>query len=160
MRIAAAIMGSLLLTACAEAVADKPQDRKGAIEAVTAANAAKDRAMIARDPAALASFYTEDYQVIDSRAEIHGKTNQVDFMTKSVELLSADSDQVKVEILAPDAALVTGRMTGRYRMDGKVSGFVERYTGLWVKQGEAWRVKHEHGSMQPEPQSGKNRGGA
>jgi hypothetical protein len=35
-------------------------------------------------------------------------------------------------------------------MEGEESGFVERYTGVWVKQGEVWRVKHEHGSMQPD----------
>ena len=150
MRVATVLMGSLLLAACGSAVADKPENRTGAIEAVTAANAAKDRAMIARDADALAGFYTDDYQVIDARAGIHDKKNQVDFMTNSVELLEARSDQVKVEMLAPDAALVTGRLTGRYRMDGKESDFVERYTGVWVKQGQGWRVKHEHGSMLPE----------
>ena len=151
MRLATAIMGALLLTACEKAGQDEQEDQRVAIEAVTAANAAKDRAMIARNADALASFYTQDYQVIDSRAETHDKKNQVDFMTRSVELLRADSDQVKVEMLAPDAALVTGRLTGRYRMDGKESDFVERYTGVWVK--------HEHGSMQPE-QQGKGGSGA
>jgi ketosteroid isomerase-like protein len=150
MRATTVMMGALLLSACGAATADRAQDEKAAIAAVTAANAAKDQAMIARDPAALARFYTEDYQVIDARAEVHGKKNQVDFMTRSVELIAAQSDEVKVDMLAADAALVTGRMTGRYRMDGKESSFVERYTGLWVKQGRDWRVKHEHGSMQPD----------
>lgn len=150
MRVALLIMGSFVLAACDAAVDDKLQDGKAAIQAVTAANAAKDRAMIAREGQALAGFYTEDYQVIDSRASIHDKKDQVDFMTNSVELLKADSDEVKVGMLAPDAALVTGRLTGRYRMDGKESDFVERYTGVWVKQGQRWRVQHEHGSMLPE----------
>lgn len=149
MRIISAIIASMLLAGCTKA-ADKSHDQKAVIDAVTAANFAKDRAMIRRDPQALASFYTEDYQVIDSQADVHGKENQVDFMTRSVELLNAGSDQVKVEVLSPDAALVTGRMTGRYRMDGKETNFVERYTGIWVRQGDRWRVKHEHGSMQPD----------
>ena len=151
MRFATMVIGSLLLTACNPAGADKRQDDSTAIEAVMAANAAKDRAMVGRDAKALAAFYTDDYRVIDSRADIHDKENQVSFMINSVELLEADSDEVKVEMLAPDAALVTGRLTGRYRMDGKESDFVERYTGLWVRQGQHWRVKHEHGSMQPQP---------
>lgn len=150
MRVATMLTGLLLLAACGMASADKPEDQKAAIEAVTAANAAKDQAMIARDAEALASFYTDDYQVIDGQAGIHDKKNQVDFMTNSVELLKAESDQVKVDMLAPDTALLTGRMTGRYRMDGKETDFVERYTGVWVRQGRDWRVKHEHGSMQPE----------
>lgn len=56
----------------------------------------------------------------------------LDFMTTSVELLRAESDQVEVDMLAPDTALVTGRMTGSYRSDGEESDFVERYTGVWV----------------------------
>ena len=151
MRLAIVIAGSLLPAACGAAVADKPEDAKAAVAAVTAANAAKDHAMIARDREALAAFYAEDYRVIDGRAEIHDKKNQVDFMTDSVELLRADSDQVQVELLSPGTALVTGRLTGRYRIDGKESDFVERYTGLWVEQDGKWRVKHEHASMQSPP---------
>jgi ketosteroid isomerase-like protein len=150
MRVATLLSSSMLLAACGSAVVEKPEDQRAAIEAVTAANAAKDRAMIARDAKALASFYTDDYRVIGNDAQIHDKKDQVDFMTNSVELLKADSDEVEVEMLAPDTALLTGRMIGRYRLDGKESNFVERYTGIWVKKGQAWRVKHEHGSTQPE----------
>lgn len=150
MQVTNAIMASLLLAGCAKGVADEQRHYKDAIEAVTAANAAKDQAMIARDPQALASFYTDDYQIIDSRADTHDKKSQVDFMTGSVELSNVSSDQVRVEMLAPDVALVTGRMTGRYRMEGKESAFVERYTSLWVKKGGRWRVKHEHGSIKPD----------
>ena len=154
MRVATVIFGSLLLGACGAAVADKPraEDEKALIEAVTAANAAKDRAMVAGDPAALASFYTDDYRVIDDRAGIHDKSNQVDFMTKSVDVLEARSEAVEVDMLSPDAALLTGQMTGRYRMNGKEDDFVERYTGVWVKLGQNWRVKHEHASILPKPE--------
>lgn len=153
MRRATLVMGSLLLAACGSAGAE-PEEDPAAIAAVAAANAAKDRAMIARDPEALAAFYTEDYRVIDDDATIHDKKDQVAFMTQSVELLKAESDEVEVDMLSPDAALVTGRLTGRYRMDGKESDFVERYTGVWVRQGQDWRVRHEHGSMQPQPPAG------
>lgn len=149
MRGALMAMGAMLIAGCGPTAADNPGEGRTAAEAVISANAAKDRAMIARDAEALAAFYTDDYRVIDNRAEIHDKQNQVDFMTKSVELLSAKSDEVAVEMLAPNAALVKGRLTGRYRLDGKEADFVERYTGVWVKQGESWRVKHEHGSMEP-----------
>ena len=120
--------------------------------AVIAANAAKDEAMIARDAARLARFYTDDYSLIDDDAGVHGKSDQVRFMTREVELLRARSDDVQVTMLAPDAALVTGRLTGRYRMDKKESDFIERYSGVWVRQGRDWRVRHEHGSLVPAPE--------
>jgi hypothetical protein len=44
---------------CGEAASDRTTD-KAAVEAVKAANTAKDQAMIARDSARLASFYTDD----------------------------------------------------------------------------------------------------
>jgi hypothetical protein len=72
-------------------------------------------------------------------------------MTQSVELLRAVSDDVQVTMLSPDVALLTGRRTGRYRMDNKEADFVERYTGVWLRQGKDWHVKHEHGSMEPPP---------
>lgn len=146
MRLTTPIFATLFLIGCAQSA----PDQKAATEAVIAANAAKDEAMIARDAAALGAFYTDDYRVIDDKAAIHDKKDQVEFMTQQVELLEARSDEVRVTMLAPDAALVTGRLTGRYRMDGKEAGFTERYTGVWVREGEKWRVRHEHGSMVPE----------
>jgi ketosteroid isomerase-like protein len=52
-------------------------------------------------------------------------------------------------MLGPDAALLTGRFKGRYRMGGKEADFTERYTSVWVREGKDWRVKHEHASLVP-----------
>jgi ketosteroid isomerase-like protein len=98
-----------LLSSCVEAASDRTPD-KAAVEAVKAANAAKDKAMIARDAARLASFYTNDYRIIDQEAKVHDKRNQVQFMTQNVELLKAVSDDVQVTMLSPDVALLTGRI--------------------------------------------------
>ncbi|HEU4497971.1 MAG TPA: DUF4440 domain-containing protein, partial [Sphingomicrobium sp.] len=54
-----------------------------------------------------------------------------------------------VAMLGPDAALVTGRFIGRYRYKGTETDFTERYTSIWVRDGERWRVMHEHTSIQP-----------
>ena len=154
MRVATMLL-LLSLTACDGTQPGRAQTSDGPIGAkespkdVLAANAAKDEAMIARDPERLARFYTNDYLLIDDDAALHDKPDQVQFMTQNVELLKARSDDVKVTMLAPGAALVTGRLTGRYRMDGKESDFTERYTGVWLREDGRWRVKHEHGSLVP-----------
>ena len=148
MRPAISIFALLMLSGCGEA----RHDQAAARDAVIAANAAKDQAMIARDAARLARFYTDDYLLIDDDANVHDKRDQVQFMTQNVELLNARSDDVQVTMLAPDAALVTGRLTGRYRIDNQESDFTERYTGVWVRRGEDWQAKHEHGSLVPTAQ--------
>ena len=144
MRPAVIIAAFLLTSGC-----DRAQNGQAGADAVRAANAAKDKAMIARDAARLGQFYTDDYLLIDDDAQVHDKADQVRFMTENVELLSARSDDVQVTMLSPDAALVTGRLAGRYRMDDRESDYTERYTGVWLRQGQEWRVKHEHGSLVP-----------
>ena len=141
------IMGlmAMLAAGCAGPVGG---DAGEAVREVIAANAEKDAAMIRRDAAALGAFYTDDYRIIDDDAVVHGRANQIAYMTTSVQLLEARSDEVEVRMLAPDVALLTGRMTGRYRTGRREADFVERYTGVWVRQGGRWRVRHEHGSME------------
>ena len=116
-----------------------------------AANAAYDRALVAGDAAALARIYTDDFTIIDDDGAIHDKQNQIDFMTTKVDLLEAQGDEIQVTPLGADAALVTGRFRGRYRMDGKENKFTERYTSVWVRDGGEWKVRHEHASLVPKP---------
>ena len=124
-------------------------DQAEALKALEAANAAYDKALIDGDAKALARIYTDDFQIVDDDGAVHGKQDQIDFMTRKVDLLSATGDDVRVTMLGPDSALVTGRFTGRYRMDGKESDFVERYTSVWVRQNGEWKVRHEHASLLP-----------
>ncbi len=143
MRCSAYLLVPLLLS-CREA----PQPA-GSETALRAANAAYDKALIEGDAQALGGFYTDDFQIIDARAEVHGKADQIRFMTEQVDLLQAKTDDVRITMLAPDAALLTGRLVGRYRLEGKENDFTERYTSVWVRDGNQWRLKHEHSSMAP-----------
>ena len=113
-------------------------------------NAAYDKALVDGDAAALNRFYADDFQIIDDDAEVSDKQDQIRFMTKEVDLLDAKSDDVRISMLGPDSALMTGRVTGRYRYRGEENDFVERYTAVWVRDGENWRLKHEHSSIEPE----------
>lgn len=118
---------------------------------LVAANEAKDRAMVAGDAADLERFYTADYRVIDDDGIVHDKRNQLQFMTREIDLLDAVSDEIEVRMLGQNAALLTGRMTGRYRTKGKEISFAERYTSVWVTEDNRWRVRHEHSSMMAMP---------
>lgn len=142
----ALVIAMLLLSAgCAAA----GEDKGAAEKALLAANAEYEKALIAGDAAALGRFYTDDFQIIDDDGAIHRKANQIAFMTKEVDLLQARGDDVKVTMLGRDSALVTGRFAGRYRYNGKVEDFQERYTSVWQRQDGNWRVRHEHASSVP-----------
>ena len=139
------LLAALVIGGCAK----PPEDAATAQRALLAANAAYDRALIAGDAAALDRFYADDFRLIDDDGDIHDKRGQIAFMTRTIDLLQASSDDIKVSMLGPDAALVTGRLTGSYRAEGKQADFIERYTSIWVRDGDRWRLKHEHSSLSP-----------
>lgn len=147
MRSFASIAAALLLAGCSI----EGPDRAAMEREIGAANAAYDQALIAGDAKALNRTYTDDFKIIDDDANVSDKRSQVRFMTEQLDLIEAHSDDVKVTPLGKDAALVTGRFTGRYRMDGAENSFTERYTSIWVRDGDQWRIKHEHSSLVPRP---------
>lgn len=155
MRSKLILVAALLLAGCDRPAADRESTSQGNAEAeLRAANAAYDKALIDGDSAALDRFYASDFQIIDDDGKVHDKQNQIQFMTEKVDLLNARGDDVQVTMLGPESALVTGRFSGRYRMDGKEADFRERYTSVWIREDGRWQVRHEHTSMLSEGTAG------
>ena len=146
MRIMIIAAAAMTLAACRAGV-----DEAKVRSELQAANAAYDRALVAGDAKALRQMYTDDFQIIDDDANVSDKKNQVEFMTEELDLLDARSDEVKVTPLGDDAALLTGRFTGRYMMNGQENAFTERYTSVWVRDGDSWKIRQEHPSLMPRP---------
>jgi ketosteroid isomerase-like protein len=146
MRPALSVAALCIVAACTNGQSDRTATEK----ALLAANDAYDRALIAGDAATLGRVYTDDFQIIDDDADLHGKRDQIELMTRTIDLLQARSDQVRVTMLGPDAALLTGRFVGRYRIGAREADFTERYTSIWMRHGGQWRLKHEHSSVVPE----------
>src|SRR5687768_2757682 len=109
MRALALMVATGLIAACNQQSTeqDNPEDQ------LRAANAQYDQALIQGDAAALHRYYTDDFQRIGNDGAVHDKKNQVQLMTKEVDLLNGRGDDVKVTMLGPDSALVTGRFAGR-----------------------------------------------
>ena len=149
MRVTALLATVALLAACQQG----GRDQASAESAIRAASAGYDKALLDGDAAALEGYYTDDFQIIDDDAEVHGKRDQIAFMTREVDLIETRGDELAVTMLGPDSALVTGRISGRYRYQGKEDVFTERFTNVWVRDGDRWRVRHEHGSQVPKPEA-------
>lgn len=145
MRFVFPIIAVMLVCACAERASDLDEAKR----ALVATNAAYDQALIKQDAPALARIYADDFRIIDDDAVVHSKADQIRFMTTQLDLLEAKTDDVRIRMLGPDAALLTGRFSGRYRMAGKEADFVERYTSIWTREGGNWRLTHEHSSVVP-----------
>lgn len=145
MRRSLGLITFVLLAACS----GRAPDIREAERTLLAANAEYDRALIDGNAEALNRYYADDFTIIDDDAAVHDKANQIAFMTKEVDLLNASSDDTKVTMLGPDAALLTGRFRGRYRYRGEEKDFTERYTSVWVRKDGGWQVKHEHASLVP-----------
>ena len=131
------------------------RDQASAGSALRAANAQYDKALVDGDAAALERYYTDDFQRFGNDGQVHGKKDQIAAMTREVDLREARSDEVMVTMLGRDSALVTGRVSGRYRYRGKDDDFTERFTSVWVRDGDRWRVRHEHASLLPRPREGQ-----
>lgn len=145
MRTITLLAGALMLAACA----GTRSTTTNAGEQLRAANAAYDKALIDGDATALNRLYTDDFRIIDDDANISDKQEQIRFITKNVDVLDGKSDDVRVTMLGPASALMTGRFIGRYRYKGKEDDFVERYTSVWVRDADLWKLKHEHSSIRP-----------
>lgn len=141
-----------IMLAALAACSDGGTNAETSTTELRAANAAYDRALIAGDAAALGRIFTDDFTIIDDDANVRGKREQIKTLTEVVDLLEARSDDVKIATLGADAALMTGRFTGRYRAGGKENTFTERYTSVWVREDGEWKVKHEHASVVPKPE--------
>ena len=46
-------------------------------------------------------------------------------------------------------AIVTGRFTGKWREKGKPVTSEERFTSIWIKDGDRWKAVSEHASQLP-----------
>ena len=145
MRNTSIVLMILMLTGCSASSAS-PANSEAEIRA---ANEAYNRALVEGDALALNLFLTDDFRIIDDDAGIHGKRDQIEFMTTEIDLIHARGDDVEVAMLGPDAALVTGKFIGRYRYQRNETNFTERYTSIWIRDGERWRVRHEHASLVP-----------
>lgn len=145
MRLIMTLVAAMFLSTCKGGEADE----SSAVQELAKANAAYDAALIAGDAAALDRLYADDFQLIRADAQVSNKDEQIRLMTQQIDLLDGKSDQVRTVMLGPNAALMSGRLTGRFRAGGKEASFVERYSAVWVREGGEWKVKHEHSSIAP-----------
>lgn len=137
-----------LLAACASTPAAlSPGD---AIATLTAQADRWDKAIVAKDRAAIEANMAEDFRQIDAAGNIETKESFVrDLVSPQLTIDPYTVEDFEVRLYG-DVALLSGRtrMTGRY--DGKAFSTHYRYIDVYVRRGEVWRIVSVQISRMPQ----------
>lgn len=99
-----------------------------------------DRAIVAKDRAAIEANMAEDFRQIDARGNVETQASFVDgLVSPDLQLDPYTVEDFEVRVYG-DTALLSGRtrMTGRYR--GEAFSTHYRYIDVYVKRGGSWKI--------------------
>jgi ketosteroid isomerase-like protein len=127
----------LLLSATLAGAADKPADVVAHLKQLSDN---WDRAIVAKDEAAIAGNMAEDFRIIDRRGDIGGKKAFVaDILDPKLTIDPYTVEDFEVRLYG-DTALLSGRtqMTGKF--DGQPFTSNYRYIDIYVRKGGVWKI--------------------
>ena len=126
------------------------QDRTEAESQLRQANAEYDRAIVTANAAALHQILADDYVYVTAEGEVRDRPTQIANLTSGrLQVMSAGSENVEIRWIG-DHALLIGRFPARIHSGGRQFAINERYSALWTRDGDRWRLRHEHASLIPQ----------
>ena len=135
----------LLLTICTIAAA-QPKSAAADEAAIKALEGEWDAANLKGDATALGSIFADTFISTGSEGKVRTKAEMLaELKAGRIKYQIAKSEDLKV-FLYGDAAVVTGKWTGKFILNGKPVDTVERFTDTYVRQNGKWRVVASHGS--------------
>lgn len=147
MRRSVLLAAALALAACGPTGGPGTPEAEQALRAV---NARYDRAIVAADRAALEQILADDYVYVTAEGEVRDRATTIArHASGDIRIVSPGSREVTVRWLG-DHALVVGRFTARVTAGGREFPIDERYSSIWAREGNAWRLRHEHASLIPQ----------
>lgn len=140
LRLPFLLIALLALGACASASKPSAPMQAMAAEQLRHQAEAWDEAIVGKDTAAIAANMSEDFLQIDSAGGVHDKAAFIALLTSPrlvIAPYTVDGLQIRIH---GTAALVTGRTRMHGSWDGKPFESDYRYTDVYVREGDAWRV--------------------
>jgi ketosteroid isomerase-like protein len=102
-----------------------------------------EEAVLKGQVSSLETLLADDFTAISSRAEIRNKTQEIDDIKPQADsdysMEAFKLDEIKVRIVG-NAAVVTGRSTLQVSFRGRSSKSVFRYTRVYAKRKNQWRM--------------------
>ncbi len=117
-----------------------PADGTADVAELTRLSDAWDRAIVAKDRAAVAGNMAEDFRIIDGNGAVDGKQKFVDdILDPKLRIDPYTVEDFEVRLYG-DTALLSGRtrMTGAY--DGKPFESNYRYIDIYVRRDGDWKI--------------------
>lgn len=138
-RIAAPVV-CLLLAGCVIGQSRAPEAAAGSAAAVEQTEKACLAAMQTGDYSVVENFIADDFILTTPYGATANKALYLDRLRSGrPRPTSVVHDDVRVRVYG-DAAIITGRSTGQLMINGIELAVVERYTHVYAKQGDQWRI--------------------
>lgn len=145
----------LIVTMLGAQQTSRPADKQGtaaaqrAIKEVLEMKRQYDQALLRGDSAWFERAFADDYLLILGDASTYTKSQIVkDLASKEVTWQTANGRDMQVRMYG-NTAIVTGRFSGKWREKGKPVSSEERFTSIWIKDGDRWKAVSEHASQMP-----------
>ncbi len=105
-------------------------------------------AILKGDFDAVEKFIADDFIATYTNGAVVNRAEYLDRQRSGRRrLTSADHDDVRVKVYG-DAAVITGRFTGKVMVDGKEQAFLTRYIHVYVKEhGQWWMVAMQNTNL-------------
>jgi len=109
------------------------------------------QAQIGADAAALDRIYADDFIGIGPSGTVRTKKQVIlDFTSGTLKFQSITTDEVQVRVYE-NTAVETGLSTMDGQDNGKAVPRITRFTRVWVKQQDRWRLVANHYSVRSAP---------
>ena len=142
----------LLLVATTTVYSQATSKRHPAVSAeeeLLKVNQEYDAALVKGDAAALGRIYGDEFTYTSTGGEVLNKAQQIELIRSgALKIESGSSEGVEVRLYG-NTALVLGYFKAKGQFKGQPFGSTERYTSVWVKRGERWRLVAEQGTSVP-----------
>ena len=138
------IVGSLLLLAASAHAQPLSQSPKGVVEEIRKVDRKRIQAQVNADRVALDEIYADDFIGIGPSGALRTKKDVLsDFASGNLKFQSITTDGVQIRVYG-NAAVETGLSTMKGQDAGKVVPEENRFTRVWIKQGDRWRLVANH----------------
>ena len=117
--------------------ASQPTDAAVAQD-LAAVEKARNEAILRRDTAALERIYAEDFSGVAANGQVVNRAQLMEVLKNTDPRLMFISDDMNVRVLAPGAAVVTGRLTGSGAIDGRDIVIVQRFLHVYHRRERRW----------------------
>lgn len=141
---------TLLCICCCVMGQQKPTNNKADEATIRELEAKWDAAAVKADVSAYEQILADQFILTGTDGRVQTKSEFLAALKSGkLKYFTAKGEDLKV-FLYGDAAVVSGRWTGKFTENGKTSTSVERYTASYARQNGQWRCTSSHStSLKP-----------